>query len=214
MQALKAFTWKEATRKNSMADKFLIVGLGNPGKQYEATRHNIGFAVLEAFARRTGISGKTESKFNAIVGTGKYGGRSLILAQPLTFMNLSGEAVSKLMKYYDLEPEQLLVVYDEAALPFGRIRIRPNGSDAGQKGMKSIIANLGGNQNFPRLRVGIGSPPAPMAMPDYVLGKFSEAERQDLPRIIDTAMDAMEAWMAEGTEAAMTRFNGLVVTEA
>lgn len=206
MQALKV-----PTRKKAMADKFLIVGLGNPGKQYESTRHNIGFAVLEAFARRTGISGKTESKFNAIVGTGKHGGHGLILAQPLTFMNLSGEAVSKLMKYYDLEPEQLLVVYDEAALPFGRIRIRPSGSDAGQKGMKSIIACLGGNQNFPRLRVGIGSPPARMAMPDYVLGKFLEAEREGLPQIIDAAMDAIELWMAEGVESAMTRYNGLAI---
>jgi len=192
-----------------MADKFLIVGLGNPGKQYESTRHNIGFMVLEAFARRAGISGKTESKFNALVGTGKYGGKSLILAQPLTFMNLSGEAVAKLMNYYDLEPEQLLVVYDEAALPFGRIRIRPSGSDAGQKGMKSIISSLGGNNQFPRLRVGIGDPPAKMAMPDYVLGKFDEQERKDLPQIIETAMDAIEAWMNVGVEEAMTRYNGL-----
>jgi len=192
-----------------MADKFLIVGLGNPGKQYESTRHNIGFMVLEAFARRAGISGKTESKFNALVGTGKYGGKSLILAQPLTFMNLSGEAVAKLMNYYDLEPEQLLVVYDEAALPFGRIRIRPSGSDAGQKGMKSIISSLGGNNQFPRLRVGIGDPPAKMAMPDYVLGKFDEQERKDLPQISETAMDAIEAWMNVGVEEAMTRYNGL-----
>lgn len=197
-----------------MADKFLIVGLGNPGKQYESTRHNIGFMVLEAFARRTGLSGKTESKFNAIVGNGKYGGKSLILAQPLTFMNLSGEAVSKLMNYYDLEPEQLLVVYDEAALPFGRIRIRPSGSDAGQKGMKSIISSLGGNNKFPRLRVGIGGPPARMAMPDYVLGKFDEQERKDLPQIIDTVLDAIEAWMSVGVEETMTRYNGLELVAA
>ena len=123
-----------------MADQFLVVGLGNPGKQYESTRHNVGFMVLEAFARKAGIAGKNESRFNALVGTGRYGQRKLILAQPLTFMNLSGEAVSKLMRYYDVEPEQLLVVYDDVALPFGKIRVRSEGSDAGQKGMKSIIS--------------------------------------------------------------------------
>jgi peptidyl-tRNA hydrolase, PTH1 family len=192
-----------------MAGKFLIVGLGNPGKQYESTRHNIGFMALEAFARRTGIMGKPENKFNAIVGTGKYGGTSLILAQPLTFMNLSGEAVSRLLKYYNLEVEQLLVVYDEAALPFGKIRMRPSGSDAGQKGMKSIIACLGNNQHFARLRLGIGSPPAKMAMPDYVLGKFDAQEQQHLPRILESAMDAIESWMKNGVEATMTEYNKL-----
>jgi len=196
-----------------MADQFLIVGLGNPGKQYESTRHNIGFAVLEAFGRKTGISGKSESRFNAMVGSGRHGRHKLILAQPLTFMNLSGEAVSKLMRYYDIPPEQLLVVYDDVALPFGKIRIRPEGSDAGQKGMKSIIQHLGGDKNFPRLRVGVGAPPAKMAMPDYVLGKFVEAERQDLPKIIDLAMEAIESWLDNGVEQTMTRYNGVSVVE-
>jgi PTH1 family peptidyl-tRNA hydrolase len=191
-----------------MSDKYLIVGLGNPGKQYEATRHNVGFMAVEAFARRAGISGKTENKFNAIVGTGKYRGFSLIVAQPLTFMNLSGEAVAKLVKYYDIEPERLLVIYDEAALPFGKIRLRPSGSDAGQKGMKSIIQCLGGNNQIPRLRIGIGGPPAKMAMPDYVLGKFDEQERNDLPRVLDAAMDAVDVWLEQGMEAAMTHYNG------
>jgi PTH1 family peptidyl-tRNA hydrolase len=196
-----------------MADQFLIVGLGNPGKQYESTRHNIGFIVLEAFARRTGIAGKTDSKFNAMVGAGRHEKHKLILAQPLTFMNLSGEAVSKLMRYYDIPPEQLLVIYDDVALPFGKIRIRPNGSDAGQKGMKSIIQSLGGDKNFPRLRVGVGAPPAKMAMPDYVLGKFVEAERQDLSKIIDLAMDTVEYWLDHGVEPTMTRYNGVSVIE-
>jgi peptidyl-tRNA hydrolase, PTH1 family len=192
-----------------MTDKFLIVGLGNPGKQYESTRHNVGFMAVEAFARRAGVSGKTESRFNALVGSGKYRGKGLILAQPLTFMNLSGEAVSKLMKYYDIPPEQLLVIYDEAALPFGKIRLRPSGSDAGQKGMKSIIQCLGGNQNIPRLRIGIGGPPAKMAMPDYVLGKFDVEERKDLPQILEAAMDAIECWLENGMEAAMAQYNGV-----
>lgn len=191
-----------------MAEKKLIVGLGNPGKQYEATRHNIGFMVLEAFARRTGITGKQESKFQALVGNGVYQKHKLILAQPLTYMNLSGDAVGKLMHYYDLSAEDLLVVYDEAALPFGKMRIRPNGSDAGQKGMRSIIATLGGTQNIPRLRIGIGGPPARMAMPDFVLSRFDAEEQKDLPLIIDTAMDCIETWLDAGTEAAMTRYNG------
>lgn len=192
-----------------MADKFLIVGLGNPGKQYEATRHNIGFMVLEALSRRAGITGKQESKFKAMVGSGRHAGHQLILAQPLTYMNLSGEAVIKLLNYYDLEPDRLLVVYDEAALPFGKIRVRPSGSDAGQKGVRSIIQQLGGNQNFARLRVGIGSPPAQMAMPDFVLSRFGPEEQKDLPTIIDAALDAVECWMDRGVEETMTRYNGL-----
>ncbi len=194
-----------------MADQFLIVGLGNPGKQYESTRHNIGFAVVEALAQKAGITAKTESKFNALVGSGRYAGHKLILAQPLTFMNLSGEAVSRLLRYYGLSPEQLLVVYDDVALPFGKIRIRPGGSDAGQKGMKSIISCLGGDQQFPRLRVGVGAPPAKMALPDYVLGKFVPAERQDLPKILDASIEAIEVWLDQGVEPAMTRFNGLSI---
>ncbi len=191
-----------------MSDKFLIVGLGNPGKQYEATRHNIGFMVLEALSRRAGIVGKSESRFKAMVGLGRLGSYSVILAQPLTYMNLSGEAVLKLMNYYDVPPERLLVIYDEAALPFGKIRVRPAGSDAGQKGVRSIIQQLGGNQQFARLRVGIGSPPPPMAMPDFVLSKFAPEEQKHLPEIVDAALDAVESWMSVGVEETMTRYNG------
>ena len=194
-----------------MSEQFLIVGLGNPGKQYELTRHNIGFMVLEALSRRAGIVGKQESRFNALVGSGRHNGRKLILAQPLTFMNLSGEAVSKLLQYYDIPLERLLVIYDDVALPFGKIRLRPGGSDAGQKGMKSIISCLGGNKEFPRLRLGVGAPPPRMALPDYVLGKFPEAERADLPKVIDMAMAAAECWLESGMEQAMTIYNGLSI---
>jgi PTH1 family peptidyl-tRNA hydrolase len=133
------------------------------------------------------------------------------VAQPLTFMNLSGEAVVKLLNYYDLTPEQLLVVYDDAALPFGRLRIRPGGSDAGQKGMKSIIAQLGGNNQVPRLRIGIGGPPAQMAMPNFVLSKFDPEEQKDLPRIIATSIECVETWLDSGMEKAMERYNGLIL---
>lgn len=192
-----------------MADQFLIVGLGNPGKQYESTRHNIGFTVVEAMGRRCNIAGKQEKRFNAMVGTGRCGSHRIILAQPLTYMNLSGEAVIKILNYYDLEPGQMLVVYDEAALPFGRMRIRPSGSDAGQKGIRSIIKSLGGNQEFPRLRIGIGGPPAKMAMPDFVLSRFDSEEQKDLPRIVDTAVECVESWMDYGMERSMERYNGL-----
>ena len=191
-----------------MAEKFLIVGLGNPGKQYEATRHNIGFRVLDALSQQTGITGKTESRFNALVGSGRAMGHQLILAQPLTFMNQSGEAVSKLLNYYNIEPDHLLVIYDEAALPFGRIRIRAHGSAAGQKGVQSIIDQLGGNQNFLRLRIGIGSPPAKMAMPNFVLSKFDPQEQQDLPKIIEISLNAIETCLNDGIERAMERYNG------
>jgi PTH1 family peptidyl-tRNA hydrolase len=196
-----------------MTEKYLIVGLGNPGRQYEATRHNIGFMAVEALAKRAGITGKTEAKFNAIVGLGRHGAHQLIIAQPLTFMNLSGEAVVKILNYYDLPSERLLVVYDDAALPFGRIRIRPAGSDAGQKGMRSIIQSLGGNKTIARLRLGIGGPPAKLAMPDFVLSRFDAEEQKDLPRIIDTALECIETWMDSDTETAMTRYNGLILVE-
>lgn len=196
-----------------MSEPFLVVGLGNPGPQYEGTRHNVGFAVTEALAAKTGIAARRESRFNALVGAGRHAGNRLIIAQPLTFMNLSGEAVSKLLHYYQAPLERLLVIYDEAALPFGRIRFRPKGSDAGQKGMKSIIESLGGNSAFPRLRIGIGSPPPGMSMPNFVLSRFGDAERPHLPTVINMALDCAETWMASGVETAMERFNGLNALE-
>lgn len=195
-----------------MAERWLIVGLGNPGPKYEGTRHNIGFHVLHALARKTGIAGKQEGRFQAMAGSGRWGSHALVLAQPLTYMNLSGEAVSKLMHYYDIPPERLLVIYDDVALPFGKIRVRPGGSAGGQKGMKSIIQHLGGNDRFPRLRVGISAPPIPqLSMPDYVLGRFSSEEQRWLPDITELALDAVELVLDQGVEAAMTRYNGVNV---
>ncbi len=118
----------------SMSDLFLIVGLGNPGQQYDKTRHNVGFMAIDAFAKRLRVTLKSEKRFQAHVGMARFGEKRLILAQPTTFMNNSGKAVSSLLKYYQLTASQLMVVYDDAALPFGRIRVRPNGSAAGQKG--------------------------------------------------------------------------------
>jgi len=186
----------------------LIVGLGNPGTQYEGTRHNIGFTAIEALSRQFNIVGKADKKFQAIVGIGKVGDHRVILAQPTTYMNLSGQAVQKLLAYYDIPLLDLLVIYDEAALPFGRLRLRPSGSDAGQKGMRSIQQSLGGSQDIPRIRVGIGSPTPPMAMADYVLARFSPSERESLDDLLITMQKAVEAWLNEGMQTAMERFNG------
>jgi PTH1 family peptidyl-tRNA hydrolase len=194
-----------------MTEKYLIAGLGNPGSEYEGTRHNIGFAVLEALGRRMGIRGKSERRFQAIVGVGRREAHNLILAQPLTYMNLSGQAIVKILNYYQVPPERLLVIYDEAALPFGRIRFRPSGSDGGQKGVRSVIGSLGGRQNFARLRIGIGSPPPEMKMVDFVLSRFAPEERDAMPRVIDAALNGVETWLDSGTESAMARYNGLSI---
>jgi peptidyl-tRNA hydrolase, PTH1 family len=186
----------------------LIVGLGNPGIQYEGTRHNIGFTVIEAISRQFNIVGKSEKKFQAIVGNGRIGTNRVILAQPLTFMNLSGQSVQKLLAYYDVPIEDLLVIYDEAALPFGRLRFRPSGSDAGQKGMRSIQQSLGGRQDIPRLRMGIGSPPTPMAMADYVLSRFLPEEQAEFDPLLMKTQSAVETWLDFGMQTAMERFNG------
>jgi len=186
----------------------LIVGLGNPGTQYEGTRHNIGFTAIEALSRQFNIAGKADKKFQAIVGIGKVGENRVILAQPTTYMNLSGQAVQKLLAYYDIPLLDLLVIYDEAALPFGRLRFRPSGSDAGQKGMRSIQQSLGGCQDIPRLRVGIGSPTPPMAMADYVLARFLPSERENLDDLLSMMQKAVETWLTDGMQIAMERFNG------
>jgi PTH1 family peptidyl-tRNA hydrolase len=190
-------------------DRWLIAGLGNPGKQYEETRHNVGFQLVMRLAETAGLQGKKETKFNAIVAAGRWKGIPMILCQPLTFMNLSGEAVSKIMQYYQIPPERLIVVYDDAALPFGKLRVRPSGTDGGQKGMRSIISCLGGNKDFPRLRIGIGSPA--FSMQDHVLSKFSPDEQQHLPQILNTAMDALEVICKEGVETARNQFNGMML---
>lgn len=196
-----------------MTARWLLIGLGNPGKQYESTRHNVGFMALERLGKAHQIMGKSETRFNAIVGTGHLAGHPVVLAQPTTFMNLSGEAVSKLTHFYQILPEHCIVIYDEAALPFGKIRVRPSGSAAGHNGIKSLIQHFGGSEAFPRVRIGIGAPESsegntkPMHV--HVLSKFTEDEQQHLVVILDTAIHAIEKIIAEGVEPAMTEFNGL-----
>jgi PTH1 family peptidyl-tRNA hydrolase len=185
---------------------WLIVGLGNPGEQYERTRHNIGWLAVNAIARRYGLefSGK---RANARLAEGTIGGQKVALARPQTFMNLSGQAVVGLVQWYKLDPAQeLLVVYDDTDLPFGTLRLRERGSAGTHNGMRSIVGQLGG-QAFPRLRVGIGQKPPEWNLADYVLGRWRKEEEEQLPQILDRIADATDIIVREGFTAAMNRYN-------
>lgn len=181
----------------------LIVGLGNPGRAYGATRHNVGFEVVDMLAKRwhTRI---VRRMGRAVIGRAKVGDLEVTLLKPHTFMNLSGEAVAYIIRREKIDPSEILVVYDDMALPLGRIRIRPSGSAGGHNGMKSIIAHLH-TQDFPRVRVGIGSTSRDAS--DHVLSRFARAERKDAHEAIITAADAVEAILTEGLESAMNRYN-------
>ncbi len=199
----------------------MIVGLGNPGPQYARNRHNIGFQVVDLFARRHGIS-LSRIQFKARVGDGwvnrrapfdpnnPFGGlperQKVLLVKPLTYMNLSGQAVAPLVRYYDVDLANLLVIHDDLDLPAGKLRLRPGGGSGGQKGLRSIIERLG-SQDFPRIRVGIGRPPGRMNPADYVLQNFREEEEAIFGPLRETILDAIECWLFEGIDAAMNRYN-------
>jgi peptidyl-tRNA hydrolase, PTH1 family len=193
-----------------MTDWQLIVGLGNPGKDYVDTRHNVGFRVLDELARRYGLAfGKTERK--AQIASGVIRGRKVILAKPQTFMNLSGEAVRSLSDFYKVELGKIIVVADDLDIPLGTVRLRKSGGAGGQNGMKSVIQHLG-TQEFSRLRFGIGRPPGKMQARDYVLSSFKGDDAILAAQVIDRAADAVETWLVEGIELAMTRHNGDIDT--
>lgn len=184
----------------------LIVGLGNPGREYALTRHNIGFMVVDRLAEKIGVA-VTEKKFNAHIGQGKINGEKIILAKPQTYMNLSGEAVNAILKWYKLDAADMLVAYDDLDLPCGRLRLRPGGGTGGHRGMESIIVTIG-EDNFPRLRIGLGKPPvAGFPTKEFVLGKISPAEAELLREAIDTAVEAIGYIVREGFEQAMNQFN-------
>jgi len=189
-----------------MSSAFLLVGLGNPGREYLWNRHNAGFMVIDRLAVRLNARGmKWQSR--AIVMTAAHDQHPLLLAKPQTYMNLSGQSVQGLIHFYRLPLERVLVIYDELDLPFGVIRLRPAGGAGGHNGVASIIEHLG-RQDFPRLRIGIGRPPGRMEAADYVLHDFSREERALLSEVLDRAADAALTFVAEGLEAAMNRFNG------
>ena len=186
----------------------LIIGLGNPGAKYENTRHNAGFTVVSHLAEKHSISGKTESKFNAILGKGKIESEDVIIFQPLTYMNLSGQAASAVMSFYKIQKEDILVVYDDLSLDLGIIRFRSNGSDGGHNGIKSIIQHLGGDNKFARLKVGIGPQPSFLASEDFVLQKFSNEEKKSLDKITPICSEAIEFCIKNGISDSMNRYNG------
>lgn len=187
---------------------YLIVGLGNPGPQYRYNRHNIGFMLADRLAERLGVKfSRLESK--ALVTKGEHQGRRIVLAKPQTFMNLSGQAVGALVRFYKVPLSNLLIAYDDVDLPLGTLRLRPGGGSGGQKGMASIIERLG-TQEFPRLRLGIGRPPGRMEAADYVLQDFSAGEKELLGPVLDRAAEAALVFVVEGLEAAMNRYNGAV----
>jgi peptidyl-tRNA hydrolase, PTH1 family len=184
---------------------FLVAGLGNPGEQYAATPHNLGFLVVDRLAARHAIR-VTRRECQALVGQGTFGGKPVLLAKPQTFMNLSGLAIQPLMQKNEILPASLIAVYDELDLPWGSVRVRPAGSAAGHNGAKDLIARLG-TQEFPRVRLGV-HPGHPLASgADYLLSQFSRRQTETLDEFIDHAADATESIIAEGVELSMTRFN-------
>jgi PTH1 family peptidyl-tRNA hydrolase len=189
-----------------MSDRYLIVGLGNPGKQYEDTRHNVGWFVLDELARRHQLRfDKSEKK--ALTASGTIAGKRVLLAKPQTYMNLSGESVRGLVDFYKIDLPQFLVISDDLDIPFGTLRLRKTGSAGGQGGLKNIIQHLG-TTDFSRIRFGIGRPPGRMNPKDYVLQAFQGDDRILAAEIASRAADAVELWLREGIEAAMTRYNG------
>lgn len=183
----------------------LIVGLGNPGILYGSSRHNIGFQVIKHLAKAKKFALKKEKGLKALSAKGKLEGRDTVLALPLTFMNLSGEALSPLLKKYKAELSDLLVVCDDLDLEFGQIKIRCGGSSAGHRGIQSIIDSLGNNE-FSRLRVGIGRP-GNIDASEYVLGHFKRNEKTQLPEIINRAKECCLTWVSAGLEKSMNIFN-------
>jgi PTH1 family peptidyl-tRNA hydrolase len=185
----------------------LIVGLGNPGKEYRETRHNVGFRVADEIAKRHGLTlAMAPSQVPDAFIAKKFGADPFLIGKPLTFMNRSGDAVAALAYYYDIVPADLLVVVDEVALPFGRLRARARGSAGGHNGLKSVIERLGTTE-FPRLRLGVGRGDTRRDLADHVLSKFEADERSALEELITRAADAAEMFAAEGIEKVMNAYN-------
>lgn len=187
----------------------LIVGLGNPGAEYAQTRHNAGFMLADLLADRWRADWSHERKFQSRLARVECGGRRMLLCEPQTFMNLSGEAVGALLKYYQLPLKQLLVVVDDADLPLGEIRLRPGGSSGGHHGLESIEQHLG-SREYARLRVGIGRKDARREITGHVLGRMNRKELALMEKVLGRAAEQVECWLAHGLQRAMSQFNGVV----
>lgn len=183
----------------------LVVGLGNPGRRYEGTRHNIGYMVLAELAKRHGL-GRAKSKFQGEVMEANIGGEKVLLLSPTTYMNRSGDSVLAAKEYYQLAPEDVFVICDDINLPVGRLRCRARGSCGGQKGLRNIVDRLR-TQSVARLRIGVGEVPERWNAADYVLGKFAKDEQPEIERAIARAANAVEVWVGEGVEPCMNKFN-------
>lgn len=199
---------KKHLDETSYTSIYLVVGLGNPGREYRDSRHNVGFKVIDQLADQLSVRmSRVQSK--SIVGDHNIDGIKLVLVKPQTYMNLSGQAIASLVRFYKIPLECVLVVHDDIDLPFGTLRLRPGGGSAGQKGVQSIIEQLGTDQ-FPRLRVGVSRPPGQKQGANYVLQDFSSAEREELAVILKEAAEAVMVFIHNGIDQAMNQFNGPV----
>ena len=189
-------------------ENWLIVGLGNPGSQYEKTRHNCGFRAVDILAAKFGCK-LDKAKFQGLYGQVNYEGRKLFLLKPQTFMNLSGRSVLQLSAYFNIPPQQIIVMFDDISLPPGRLRIRANGSAGGHNGIKSIISEVG-SQDFPRVKIGVGAKPEPERdLADWVLSTFSASEEKALAPALEAAADAALSIIEKGIPETANRFNGM-----
>ena len=187
--------------------EWLVVGLGNPGDKYENTRHNVGFLTIDHIAEEQRVPVQ-KLKYRALTNTVELGGAKVLLMKPVTYMNLSGEAVHEAAAFYKIPPERVLVISDEVSLAPGKIRVRRSGSAGGHNGLKNIIAHLGTDQ-FPRIRLGVGQKPHPdYDMADWVLGKFQGEDKKAVEEAVKRAADAAECLIREGVDKAMNRYNG------
>ena len=196
------------TQSTQGVDRYLVVGLGNPGRRYQKNRHNVGFMAVDRLAVAHGVN-TSKLQHKALVGTGRVAGRFVILVQPQTYMNDSGDAVGPVANYYKVPASNVLVVYDELDLPFGTLRLREKGGAGGHKGMKSVIQHLG--EGFPRLRLGIGRPPGRMDPAAYVLQDFGKDELPILDEVLDEAVRAIETYLRQGVELAMSLHNRTII---
>jgi PTH1 family peptidyl-tRNA hydrolase len=185
----------------------LIVGLGNPGKQYQSTRHNIGFRVLDELAQKLGVQPRPKTSLRAELAEGQLDDEKLLLVWPQTFMNLSGQSVQPIRDFYKLTNADLLVICDDFNLPFSKLRFRKSGSSGGQKGLEDIIRRLGAD-DFCRLRIGLGSPSAGYDVTNFVLGKFTKEEQPIIDVAVARSVDGVKTWIKQGIDAAMLGYNG------
>ncbi len=189
----------------------LIVGLGNPGVAYRLTRHNVGYMVVDRLALRHGIS-LDKQRFKSVFGSGKVDGRHVILAKPMTFMNLSGPSVRDLATFFDLDTENVLVIHDDIDVVFGKLKIKEKGGDGGHNGVRSLIVTWGSDE-FVRIRIGIGRPQMDNDVSAYVLGRFDAEQEKQLSDVISTAEHAVKTVLVEGVSEAMNRFHGKTISE-